>query len=316
MPHFIVYGDAPFLIEETVQVRVQASGLPTAVLKKQTTPHELLNEVQQVSLFAQASTLYLWQEPDFLTRTGDEEFALWEKGFKVAATYGHVIGIVFRGNLDNRRKSTKMLLQHAEAIPCMQFKEWEHDKWLTWVQQRVRKLTQKPCDREVCEALLTSVGYDYGILHQTIVNVGLYSREKTILVSDVLACTSTSSVSVFELLEALRKGVSPVAVRLLMGLVASGEEPVAMIGLIASQWRLYLQILEGLAQKQTISVIAKTVARQPYYIEKLVADIRLGYKIPSLTRGLIALHAADLAIKSGRQKPEEALLIAMSQCRP
>jgi DNA polymerase-3 subunit delta len=99
---------------------------------------------------------------------------------------------------------------------------------------------------------------------------------------------------------------------LLTQLLQSGEEPIAMMGLMVSQWRLYLQILDGLQRRESFATMAKSIGRQPYYLEKLSGDIRKGYTVAKLTRGLCVMHEADVDIKSGRKRPEEALLLATS----
>jgi len=312
--HLIIHGDSPFLIDEAVQHHIKTWQKPVEILPKNLSATDFMMAVQGVSMFSMGGTVYIWQDPDLLASTGDDAAVnQCEQALAAATEHGHHVLIVVRGNLDNRRKMTKAILAHATPQPCMQLKEWEHEKWLSWVQARLRAASEQSIATEVAEALLATIGYDYGSLSQGIRNLLLYVGEKTPTTADVTACNAKGSASVFDLLEALRLGVNKKTLGLLTQLLESGEEPVAMIGLISSQWRLYLQILDGLQRKQSFAAIAKTIGRQPYYLEKLSGDIRRGYTVAKLMAGMVLLHGADLAIKSGKQKPGDALLLALSR---
>ncbi len=316
--HYILYGDSPFLIDEAVQQHIRTWQKPVELLPKNLSATDFLATLQGVSLFATGGTTYLWQEPDLMSTSSDDDTpALCDQALKAATTHGHHVLIVLKGNLDNRRKITKVILSHAVASPCMQLKEWEHEKWLTWVQQRLRLAGESPqrppSAPQVAEALLATIGYDYGALSQGIRNLLLYVGTQAPTTADVIACNAKGSASVFELLEALRMGITKKTMGLLTQLLDSGEEPIAMIGLMTSQWRLYIQILDGLQRKESFGTIAKNIGRQPYYLEKLAGDIRKGYTLTKLIACLRVMHDADVAIKSGKQRPEEALLLALSR---
>jgi DNA polymerase-3 subunit delta len=312
--HRILYGDSPFLVDEAVQQHIKTWQKPVEILPKNMSATDFLNTVQGVSLFSSGGTVYLWQDPDLLSSTGDDEaVSTCESALAAASMHGHHVLMVLKGNLDNRRKMTKAILTHATAEACMQFKEWEHEKWLSWVQHRLRAAFATPVSPTVAEALLATIGYDYGSLTQGVRNLRLYVGEKPPTTADVTACNAKGGASVFDLLEALRLGVTQKTLGLLRELLDAGEEPVAMIGLISSQWRLYLQILDGLQRKQSFAAMAKAIGRQPYYLEKLSGEVRRGYSVDKLISGLSLLHAADVAIKSGKQGAKEALLLALSR---
>ena len=316
--HYILYGDSPFLIDEAVQQHLRTWAKPVELLPKNLSATDLLTTVQGLSLFATGGNAYLWQEPDLMSSVGDDDTpTLCDQALKAATAHGHHFLLVLKGNLDNRRKITKVMLTHATAQPCMQLKDWEHEKWLAWVQQRLRLASdaqQRPhVSPQVAEALLATIGYDYGPLSQGIRNLMLYVGTQAPTTADVIACNAKGSASVFELLEALRMGITPKTMFLLTQLLAAGEDAIAMIGLMTSQWRLYLQILDGLHRKESFATIAKNIGRQPYYLEKLAGDIRKGYTLSKLIACLRVMHDADVAIKSGKQRPEEALLLALSR---
>ncbi len=312
--HLILYGDSPFLIDEAVKKYTNEWQKPVELLPKKLSAEDFLSTMQGVSLFSAGGTAYVWHDPDLLGSTGDDDaVSMCSQALEGATRHGHHVVMVCRGNLDNRRKMTKAILAHATAQPCMQLKEWEHEKWLSWVHSRLRLASDHPVDSGVAEALLATIGYDYGSLTQGIRNLFLYVGEAVPTIADVTACNAKGETSVFDLLEALRSGVNKKSLGLLRALLDSGEEPVAMIGLISSQWRLYLQILDGLQRKQSFAAMAKAIGRQPYYLEKLSGEVRRGYTVDTLIKGLSLLHMADVAIKSGKQGPKEALLLALSR---
>ncbi len=125
--------------------------------------------------------------------------------------------------------------------------------------------------------------------------------------ADVLAVVSkTREESVFELLDAVGERQAGLALRLVREYGGRGEEPLALLGLLARRVRLTWQAKAMLAQGLAPGEIGRSLSVHPYVAEKTVRQAR---KLDEayLMEALEAILEADLSIKGGVCPPQLAL---------
>lgn len=114
----------------------------------------------------------------------------------------------------------------------------------------------------------------------------------------------------FELADAVVRGDVGEALPLLEALLAAGEEPLAILGLLARQIRTTWQVSEWCRQGRSVEEISRQLHRPTFAVETL-ADRARSLPSGSLSQALTRCWEAERRLKSGgRARPELGLLVA------
>ncbi len=114
----------------------------------------------------------------------------------------------------------------------------------------------------------------------------------------------------YELTDAVERRETGRALAILDSLLASGEEPLAILGALARQVRTLWQVREWRRQGKSPEEIGRLLRRPPFAVEALVARAARVSAL-SLTRALARCWEAEWRMKSGaRPLPELTILIA------
>ena len=147
---------------------------------------------------------------------------------------------------------------------------WKQDEWLlNWLTQRARQRKIK-IEPAATRALTELVGHDLRLLDQELSKLLAYSANaRAISVADVkLLVSGARERSVFEMVEALASGNKKQAVTLLQSLLDAGEQPLGILGMIAWQYRLLLQVKEQMSQGQSQDAAGAALGQKPFTMKK------------------------------------------------
>ncbi len=118
----------------------------------------------------------------------------------------------------------------------------------------------------------------------------------------------------FELADALERRQLSQALPLLEHLLASGEEPLAILGALVRQVRTTWQVKEWLRQGKSAEEVARTLRRPAYAIENL-ARTATSLTSRSLARGLAQCWEAERRLKASARPRSELTLLLADLCR-
>nr|WP_318036182.1 DNA polymerase III subunit delta [Halobacillus amylolyticus] len=173
------------------------------------------------------------------------------------ADYSVLILIAPYEKLDERKKAFKQLKKNGELILCQPIREWDIDKWI----QSIANDLHITIPESVHELFAQEIGTNLMALRKEIeklaLNVeegGVVSRE---LAEDLLS--HSAEASGLKLVDAVMEKDLGRAIRLYKDLVKASEEPIALIALLASQFRIISQVKtlkqKGYAQNQMKSYV-------------------------------------------------------------
>ncbi|WP_381418777.1 DNA polymerase III subunit delta [Staphylococcus hyicus] len=206
-----------------------------------------------------------------------------------------VIFQVFASKLDERKKMVKTLKKHAKIKKVEQMSEVEMKQWIqSYLNQNFKDIKQDALDQ-----FLTLTGIHYQLINQELHKLLLYIDDKTTInLEDVKTIVNRSlEQNVFLLTEYIQNGQKQKAVTLMRDLIQLKEEPIKLLALITSNYRLYYQSLilnqKGYSEQQ----IAKTVGAHPYRVKLALRHARK-YTLESLLEKMNICVETDYHLKS------------------
>ncbi len=199
---------------------------------------------------------------------------------------------------DKRRRFYKLIEKIGEIREFKRFSEWEQDKVLAWLLNRVKSCGKK-IGSHAANLLVEIVGPNLRMLDKEIEKIATYAGERDFIEeSDVSGLASSGEMDAFALSNALRDKDTGEAVRCLARAFKDNEDPHALVGMLAKLYRMLLQVkcLEdrGLGQYD----IARELNAKPFFVKKC-AEKTGRFTVRELSENIKKLHRADLRMKSG-----------------
>ncbi|MGQ9897770.1 MAG: DNA polymerase III subunit delta [Acidobacteriota bacterium] len=211
--------------------------------------------------------------------------------------------------LDKRRTSVTVLLKSATIIECTSLTPEEAR---TWILAHGRRQGFE-WSSEALGVLIGAVGCDLERLVQEaekLMNyVGLGGHIGPEVVT-ALVVRSPHEDS-FLLAEAIWQHDVPRSLRLLHRLLSRGEEPVALVGLIAWQLRQMLLAHDLMAANTPREILLRELRMPPHRLSAFLRAVRK-QSAARLRQALIRLHFVDDALKRGYATPR--LLLELFLC--
>lgn len=310
---YVLYGDEPWLMDEFVRQAVERL-VPKGVRDLNVDRVDLA-EVPLDELLDQAETLPFMAEYRilvgknalFLTGTnrgGKVEHDVERLEAYVGKPAGHaVVFLLVPGKLDERRKIVKQLKKQAAVIPCQTLDKEALSRWLVrQAQGRGLALTA-----ELIDLLMERAGQQMTRLEQEIEKLALYAGKRKPTREEVERLVPrTLEEDIFTMVNGLLEGHPERAFRTYYGLLDKKEEPLKMLGLLAYQFRLLLQVHYYLQRGYSDAQIAKTLGLHPYPVKRACRLVQQkGDELASAASDLLQqLARLDRAMKTGQTQEE------------
>ena len=211
-------------------------------------------------------------------------------------------------------KIGQVVKKHAQMREFQPFTKWQEAEVAGWITRYVES-KGKTIAPDALELLPEIAGNDLRSLSSELEKIITYAGDKKQLsLEDVEAVASLGEVDIFNFTEALKDKNAPAAFGFLERLLKNKEDPVKIIGLLASQFR-FLAKLKSLAEttKDQSDLINKMGAR-PYAIKKGMQQLSRFSK-DELAKILELLHVSDLKMKTGKVPQLNLELLAGEICR-
>lgn len=206
-----------------------------------------------------------------------------------------IIFEVYQNKLDERKKLTKTLKKNGQLKKVEQMSEEEIKKWIQF------KLNEnfKDIKQDALNMFIELTGVNFNIVSQELDKLMLFLGDRpTINKDDVNQIINRSlEQNVFLLTEYIQKRQKNKAIQLVKDLINIKEEPIKLLALITSNYRLYYQC-KLLSQKgYSGQQIAKTVNVHPYRVKLALGQVR-HYQLEDLLNIIDSCAETDYKLKS------------------
>ncbi|MGV3275043.1 DNA polymerase III subunit delta [Staphylococcus sp. 11261D007BR] len=197
--------------------------------------------------------------------------------------------------LDERKKIVKALKKYARIKKVDAFTEDEMKQWIIDYLQAAHKEIKQ----DALDDFLHLTGVHFRIVQQELDKLLLFIGDRlTITKEDVHQIVNRSlEQNVFLLTDYIQKGQKDNAVQLMKDLIQLKEEPIKLLALITSTYRIYYQT-KILSQKgYSGQQIAKTINVHPYRVKLASAKIKK-YRLNDLLNIMNQCVETDYKLKS------------------
>jgi len=212
------------------------------------------------------------------------------------------VKVVFQAEtIDKRSRFYRMASEQGEVLEFRSFAPWELDQLLDWIETYVRR-RGKIITEGAARLLQEISGNNLRVLSGEIEKLLTYIGERDqINEEDVLALASPGETSAFSLLDALREKDLKKALSVFQVLLRNREDLFQLLSLLATQYRLMLQIKSLPGQEKDPWKIAKSVKGSPYFVKKCLEGIGR-FTQEKLKKSLESLLEANLKLKTGESQ--------------
>jgi DNA polymerase-3 subunit delta len=296
VPVTLVLGEEELLAEravaEAVAVAQQRLGPGTSVeeVRGGALPDGFAMGLATASLFGGGRVVVV-QEADGLDATAREAV------LALAADPGAATAVVLRASAPGRQgKFFKDLHRDAATVLVAKLRPAERGSWL---RAEVRRLGRK-ADEAAVAALIDTVGQDLRELAGAVAKLHVAVPPPTLLtaghVTDFLA--QTADRGIFELTDAVFAADAATALDRLDALIDQGEDPIRLLGFIASQLRLLLRVADHpeLPKAQVAGLLGGGV--RDWQVDRARRQLRR-FRPGDLHRALDLIAEADAHIRNG-----------------
>ncbi|MCD8763313.1 DNA polymerase III subunit delta [Staphylococcus hominis] len=220
------------------------------------------------------------QVNEFLEKYDGENFIIFE---------------VYQNKLDERKKITKTLKKTSKLAKVEQMSEQEIKNWIK------NKLHEnfKDIKQDALDLFIELTGINFNIVSQELEKIILFLGERTTInKKDVEEIINRSlEQNVFLLTEYIQKGEKYKAIQLIKDLIVMKEEPIKLLALIISNYRLYYQCKILSRKGYSGQQIAKTINVHPYRVKLALNQVK-HYQLTHLLNIIDQCAETDYKLKS------------------
>jgi DNA polymerase-3 subunit delta len=287
---------------ETVDEAFRAFNVDT-FSAAETSLENILDVGRQLPMMA-ARRLVVVTQPDSI-REGSQEHL--EDYLKNPAPEAVVVFVA--DSIDLRRKSATAL---SKACTVVRFDEVSEQDAVRWAESRVRALGSR-IERTALGALVDLAGTDLSRLAVEIEKLTTFAGRGQIGLPDVQALVVRAREhEVWDLTDAIVAADRKRAMRVLARQLEAGEEPLGLLGMLASTYRKMLLGKELMARRAPASEVQAAVKLPPWKMGEFNGHVR-HTPVEKIVYGLRRMAEVDLAIKSSVGTPRLQLEVLVCE---
>ena len=305
---YLLYGTEQFLINQTKDLIVEQAleedekDFNLSIIDLEEVPVEVALEDAETLPFIGERRVVILKNPYFLTAEKgkdkvDHNIAKFEKYINEPAPYSIIVIMAPYEKLDERKKISKLLKRQAEVLEANPLNE----KDLTqWVMERARTFDVTFQGGPIQE-LIQLTGTNLMIITQEVDKICLYVGKGGVVTEEDIHILVPRSLeqNIFTLIEKIVQRKLSEALRIFYDLIQNNEEPIKILSLLATQFRLIYQVKElarrGYGQPQ----IAGNLKVHPYRVKLAAGQARL-FSDAELSSIINQLAEMDYEIKNGK----------------
>ena len=206
-----------------------------------------------------------------------------------------VVFDVFNEKLDERKKLVKTVKKNARLNKIDQMTEQEIKQWIkSYLHDQYKDIKE-----DALIEFLELTGIQFNIIKAELDKLVLFIGDEAVInKQDVKEIVSRSlEQNVFLLTEYIQKGQKEKSINLLKDLINMKEEPIKLLALITSNYRLYYQCKILASKHYSEQQIAKTIGVHPYRV-KLALRITRKLSLDRLLATIDICADTDYQLKS------------------
>lgn len=182
----------------------------------------------------------------------------------------------------------------------------------SWLRKRVAQLEGGISPRAV-RLLMELVGDNLWIMSNELEKLLAYAGDRVVEEEDVKALVSAArEANIFAMIDSILQGRSRQALTTLHRLLDEGDPPPHLLAMITRQLRLLVMAWELKGQGLSQDEMRQKLGIAPYALRQIV-ELLPYYSMERLKAAYARLLETDLAIKSGRLRPELALDLLVAE---
>lgn len=211
--------------------------------------------------------------------------------------------------LDQRRKTSTAL---AKACTTVRFDTYSEAEAVRWTEARVRQLGGR-IDRAALGALVDLAGTELTRLSVEIEKLASHAGTGAIDLASVRQLVTRSREhQVWDLTDAILARDRARAIRVVVRQLDSGEEPLGLLGMLASTYRKMLVAKELMSRKAPAAEVQAAVKLPPWKMSEFNAQVR-HVETGAIVRAIRRMDEVDAAIKSSVGTPRLQLEILVCE---
>ncbi|GLC88539.1 DNA polymerase III subunit delta [Lysinibacillus piscis] len=313
-PVYLLVGEESYFIDETINRLKEALGSEeereVATFDLEEVPVDVvIDEADTIPFFSERK-LIIAKNASFLKASEkgkekiDHDMKRLETWLAHPSDFSVTVFIAPYEKLDERKKVTKMMKEHAFLVQAETPKEQDLTVWI----QSMVKAEGCTIAQPAIEQLVAMVGANMLQLQMELEKLTLYlgqSGEITVaLVEDLVA--KTLEQDAFKMLNAYFANDSVTALSIYHDLLRQKQEPIMLVGLLASNVRTMSNVFYLLKKGYHPQQIAKNLKVHPYRV-KLMVEQRNRPSEERLLQALYQLAEVDLQLKTAGGNRERYL---------
>ena len=304
--NYLLYGNEKYLINREVKKIIDKVKIDELSISKYdleiNTIKEILDDITTVSLFS-SSKLILIDNSFIFSRTQNkkiDDIELLENYLKNPIKENIIIFINNLEKIDNTKKIIKSIKEHGII------KEFNKNKNIFQIVKDM--FDDYKINNDVIQTLINRVGNNLEIIYQEIEKLKLYKiNNKIITKQDIIDITVENiDIDIFKFIDDIINGNKTNSIKTYDELLKINEEPIKIVALLASKFRLMYQSSVLAKKGYTEEKISEVLGVHKYPVHLAIIS---GYKYnPNiLLKYLNELADIDIGIKTGERDKELAL---------
>lgn len=301
----LLYGNEPFFIQNIQQTLIDVvlkgakENLSTYDLEE--TPIEVVIEDAETYPFFGEHKLIFAHHPTFLSTSPvklpfEHQVERLEQYLQNPVDYTVIVLVAPYEKLDGRKKITKTLKKHASTAACHPIKDHEISKWIN----QFAKDFNISITGHAMKILETELITNLYIIHKEVEKLALFVGENGQVTGEVAEAliSFTLDGSALRLVDAVMNKDLLQAMHIYKSLEKMNEEPIALIALLAFQFRTIYQVKLLKQKGYSTFQLRKQINAHPYVI-KIASEREVHFTTERLAHFLNVLAETDASIKTG-----------------
>ncbi len=305
---FFYYGEESYLLFEQIQTHRKQFCEKYSDLAVET--HSSDNPIEAFLVAISTSDMF-YPKKLIIFRglpTIREDFQARFEKLMVESPLDHEVIISYEGLPDRRRKLVKFLISIATTKEFKSFDSWDRDKVIS-ILSGMEKDRGYTLSTEALGRCVDIVGLNLWALRTTLDRIETaVLPQKTITVQDVVSLASSGEASIFQLTDDFRQRNRKAVFTFLRNL-KKPDEAFMVLSAVSKHVRFLLQMKA--AGSVSPDVLAKQLGKSPYYVRKLVPDLKR-WTMTELSKLLREFNDLDYQLKTGKIALQSGLELILS----
>ncbi|ASK63136.1 DNA polymerase III subunit delta [Virgibacillus phasianinus] len=310
-PVYLLYGTEAFFIQDMKKQLIEGI-LPDGDIENLSTYdldeipiQEVISDVETYPLFGERK-LIIANNPSFLKTKPtivpfEHDLDALQRYLENPVDYSYIVFVAEYEKIDERKKVTKMLKKNASVVLCEPIKDYELSKWIKTIADDYH-ITIESAAYDVIEGEIEA---NLHLLQNEMMKFAMYVGEGGKVTKEIaeMLVSHTLHNSSLQLVDAVIERNLGKAIAIYRDLLKMKEEPIAMVALLAYQFRTLLRVKllkqKGYSQAQ----MQKQLGIHPYVV-KIALSRESKFTIDQLASYIDKLTNADADMKQGKMEKD------------